>query len=814
MKSFHLQLRWLRRCSLLFASTFALLGSLVAPPAVAAASDYTVSQEIFNDNFSRTVKTGLGTSSSGMTYTTSGTASVSVENAARVSLRPGQNSISSLPKLSALDARGEVDLTLSALPNSGNGTSTTLGLRASSNSAYTATIRITKAGSIAVKIERTIGGATATLVADKVIAKGAAKSTYRFAFQVTGTNPVELAARAYTANSTAPEWQAKVADASASRLSTAGYPQLKSYQSSSSPAAVATYDNLTFARVTKTTTPTAPIDDTPPISSPTEGGSSVGSTAVGKANYSVPSGAIYVAAKGTNGGAGTLANPYGSLATALTKASNGSTIVMRRGTYHESVEVPFYKALTIQNYPNEEVWLDGASVVSGWKQSGSTWYTDWNYNFNHTVSFTKGQDETSWWVNSKHPMAGYPDQVWVNGTPLTQVGSASSVAAGKFFIDRSAKRLVIGTNPSGQTVEASTLQKALTVHGAGTTLRGFGVRRYAPTVNQMGAVSLEVANIEAENLIVSDNATIGLVTWGKNLTLNRISLLRNGLMGAMISSTNTLMTNSDISFNNTEFFNEKPVAGGIKVGQMSHATFKNNLFEGNHVSNGLWFDTSSYDITVAGNTFLNNGYDGLEVEITDTAKVVGNYAIGNASSGIRLFDTSHAEVWNNTVTGNRGYAIQLMQDYRRSGKTPVTFLMSAVNFRNNVVSFQSGTGCPLLFQDTTSTYTGAQLGVKFDSNVYYRASSSATTNFACWPIGSPGIKGYKSLAEFQEATGNDRKSKDFTGTSILDANYKLTPAARSATASLAAPVDSATAKLLSVSSSWQGVGAQGPVLHR
>lgn len=813
MTSPNTALRWSQRFLLLPILAIAIVTSLLAVslPANSEPADYEVDRSLFNDEFSRTVNNGLGTSTSGAQYATvnNGAEVAVLSGTAKISMDPGEGVVNSVSAITTADARAAVDVTIASLPTAGNGTSSTLALRATPTSSYAATMRITKSGSIAIKIERSVNRSTTTLLADQVVGKGAANTAYRFVFQVTGTNPVELAASAYPATGAAPPWQAKVNDDSTSRVTAAGYPQLNSYQSTVSSAATVFYDNLSVTSVAKTKQSDPPAAE-PPISS-----SAVGSVPVGKANYPIPSGAIYVAPKGDSSGVGTLASPYGSLATALSKAGSGATIILRAGTYHESVEVPFNKALTIQNYPKEAVWLDGASPVSGWTRSGNSWYASgWNYKFDHSVSFTKGKDETSWWVNPSYPMAGYPDQVWINGTPLTQVGSAAQVTVGKFFVDQPNKRLVIGTDPSGKTVEASTLQKAITTHGAGTTLRGFGVKRYATTMSQMGAVSLEVANLTAENLIISDNATIGLVTWGNGLTINQVSLLRNGLMGGMMSSNNTEVTNSDMSFNNTELFNEKPVAGGVKVGQMSHAAFKNNLFEGNRGSNGLWFDSSSYDISVVGNTFIDNGLDGLEVELTDTARVLNNHAIGNASAGIRLFDTSHAEVWNNTVVGNRRYAIRLMQDSRRSGTKPVTFLTSSVNVRNNVVSFYSGNGCPLLLEDTTSTYTGAQLGVSFDSNAYYRASNSSTTNFACWAIGSAGIGSYKSLTAFQTATGNDKKSKDFTGTSILDANYRLTSSAVSATATVPAAVDSTTARLLGVSTGWRGLGAQEGPLSR
>src|SRR5690606_35198389 len=94
-------------------------------------------------------------------------------------------------------------------------------------------------------------------------------------------------------------------------------------------------------------------------------------------------------------------------------------------------------------------------------------------------------------VNASYPMAAHPDQIWVGGTALKQVGSRSQVTAGTFYHDRPGNRLYIGTNPSGKEVRVADLVQAMRVRGDGSTIRGIGIRRYAPSVPDMGAVTIE-----------------------------------------------------------------------------------------------------------------------------------------------------------------------------------------------------------------------------------------------------------------------------------------------------------------------------------
>ena len=93
-------------------------------------------------------------------------------------------------------------------------------------------------------------------------------------------------------------------------------------------------------------------------------GSAIGGagTTVGAAHYPVPSGAIIVSPSGNDAAAGTTSAPLRTLAHAVASAPSGATIVLRAGSYHESVVIPPGKRLTIQAWPGEPVWLDGSST--------------------------------------------------------------------------------------------------------------------------------------------------------------------------------------------------------------------------------------------------------------------------------------------------------------------------------------------------------------------------------------------------------------------------------------------------------------------
>ena len=116
---------------------------------------------------------------------------------------------------------------------------------------------------------------------------------------------------------------------------------------------------------------------------------------------------------------------------ALVVAPSSGTIVLRGGAYNEQVAV--YKTVTIQNYPGEEVWLDGSTAVKGWVKDGTRWRHDgWTTRFDHSPTYTKGAPDLTikdWqFVNTTTaPMAAHPDQLWINGGRQKQAASLSAL---------------------------------------------------------------------------------------------------------------------------------------------------------------------------------------------------------------------------------------------------------------------------------------------------------------------------------------------------------------------------------------------------
>jgi hypothetical protein len=388
-----------------------------------------------------------------------------------------------------------------------------------------------------------------------------------------------------------------------------------------------------------------------------------GSLPVGTASYPIPSGAIFMSPNGNNANAGTIAAPVRTLATALSKVPTGGAVVMRAGTYHDSAVAS--RTVTIQNYPHEAVWLDGSVIVTGWTASGTTWVkAGWTKEFSSMM----GGDATlkARFVDSSFPMAADPDEVFVAGAQLKQVGSAQQVTAGTFYIDDAGDRIVIGTDPTGKQVRASDLPQALRLNGDNSIVRGIGIRAYANGYEVKGAVDVRGTGGQVENVTINDVATIGLSLSGAKKLVSQVTVRRAGMLGIGGNLTdNSVIQNSIATDNDSEGFKPEPVSGGMKFTSARTITVRNNETNANGRGTGVWMDVSSLDITMVNNTANDNRKYGLEAEISARGIFANNLTWNNKEAGIILFDAGGFQVFNNEIGGSNWHGLKLAQDQRR-----------------------------------------------------------------------------------------------------------------------------------------------------
>ncbi|MFT3832399.1 MAG: right-handed parallel beta-helix repeat-containing protein [Micropruina sp.] len=532
-----------------------------------------------------------------------------------------------------------------------------------------------------------------------------------------------------------------------------------------------------------------------------------GALAPGDSFYSAPTGATYVSAAGNDADAGTAAAPVRTIGRGLALAPAGGTVVVRGGTYRETLTIS--KRVTLQAYPREAVWLDGSTDIDGWSADGDNWRKDdWTTRFDHSPTYTQGvpdNTEPGWrFVNdSAYPMAAHPDQVFINGMPLAQVKSRSLLAKDTFYLDEATSRLYLGTNPNGQMIAASTRHKALSIRAEDVTIRGIGIRRYSPSVFHMGAVTVEGPGATLENVTITDSATTGLSVLRENATLRQVTVSGAGMLGIHARFADHIAFERVLATkNNDEHFNAAPNAGGVKVGHTRGVQVVGSEFADNYAY-GFWEDMSVYDSVFRLNRFSGNATTGLFLEISAKAIVGDNTFVDNAEFGVEVNNTSDVKIWNNTFVGG-GRAINLVQDTRRNvnrddqavdprqpwPNRDMPWTLGPVEVANNVIANPSGVGnCLLCVEDYSRKHTAKQMQVTANGNVYGRATRHQTRWLTVWSRGTivdPEV--FTTLSAFTSATGQEDRGREYVGASITDDDLNLTSAVKSESDAIALPL--------------------------
>ncbi|TXK17736.1 right-handed parallel beta-helix repeat-containing protein [Homoserinibacter sp. GY 40078] len=517
--------------------------------------------------------------------------------------------------------------------------------------------------------------------------------------------------------------------------------------------------------------------------------------------------AIYVDPEAPDGGDGNIARPVPSVKAALDRVNAGPReIVLRAGVYREEVFIGRSKTVTIRAYPGEEVWFDGTDPLGGWSADGEVWSAAWDKEFSSSPTYQGGEDSTeeNWqFVDPEHPFAAYPEQVWFDGVALEQV-APDAVKPGTFALAADGSHILIGEDPDGHEVLASTRQRAFQVRSDDSVLRGFGVRRYAPSVALLGSVVLEGNRDVVDGLVIEDSSTSGLFVTGTGSTVRDTTLRRGGLIGATANFADDL-TLQGLLFeqNNAELFNQAPVSGGFKISRSRHLTILDSVFLQNQ-GPGIWLDQSVFDTTIARTDVLGNAGHGVFAEISDQVRLVDLLIAGNGRIGLKINDTSNVAVWRSTIIGN-GLGVSILQDTRRASdpsipghdeRRPIpdpgmTWVVSGVEIVDSVIGELTGSerdqgsqaAVPLWVQDYSSEFDAEAMGVELRGSVLYQNDPDAP--LAYWQSTPTTVDSFFDLEDWWTVTDHvDVAAVDETP---IGADHRLTDAAREASPEQSTP---------------------------
>ncbi len=469
--------------------------------------------------------------------------------------------------------------------------------------------------------------------------------------------------------------------------------------------------------------------------------------------YPVPPDAYFVAASGSDSAPGTEVAPFETVGHAIDVAPPNSTIVIRGGTYREP-ESEFFKPLTLQPYPHEQVWLKGSLVVTGWVADGPRWRKDgWTVEFDQDT-YPPGATQPGF------PHAGKPDMVFVDGDPLAQVGSVGEVGPGEFFADYGANRLYIGSDPTGRLVEAAAHPRALRANtgAAGTVIRGLGVMHYGGGRFE-GALQCDNSATLFENNTVAWNAGKGTAIYNSTDAVVRgNTFLYNGQMGLAAWRADGLVVEYNrFAGNNQEQFirgGDVAEAAGSKLTEIELLVVRDNIFEEN-LATGLWLDVSILDATVVGNVARNNSRSGLFFEISSAAVIASNVCTGNGT-GILVSNAADVDVYNNTLVGNAEH-LSVIDDSRVNGDPVITYVTDDVVIKNNILSDGDGGQEAFVFArdyNSSPIKDADDMIESIDHNAYHRSDAAVPASLFEWWRGTTRLL-FSDLDAFRQSTGEE-----------------------------------------------------------
>ncbi|MGK9146008.1 right-handed parallel beta-helix repeat-containing protein [Plantibacter flavus] len=796
---------------------------------VAASAPWRAGADLAADTFDRTDQPGWGVPDLGGPYRLSGASAFSLAaGTGIVSLEAAGTAAEAAFTGTVLDdGLLSASFTPTTIPATGSGLRIGLVARSSEGFAYRAVAKIAPSGRIDLTADRVDGtpdAVTALGTFEGAITTDAGTRT-TLQFRVTGTGPVSLDARVWTGSSAqAPEWRTLAQDGSPERLQAAGGAALWAYASASGGPAALAVSSLSARPVERSVLPGTEQDDavTPPLDP-----DAAGALPVADFGYPTPAGARFVdRASGDDTGDGSRLHPFSTISDAIVATPTGGTIIVSAGVYRETLVVPPEKRLTIQNAVGQEVWLDGSRPVTGFREAtDGTWVRDgWSTHFDDSPSYARGKPDSTepgWsFVDPAHPMAAHPDQVWVDVRALSQVASTQSPGEGEFAVDETRDRLILGSDPSSATVEASVLVRAVTIQSSGSVFRGINARRFAPSVPDMGAVRVDrgATDVTIQNIVVSESATTGVSVGAQRAVLDRVTSTHNGMLGVhAVYADGFIGSRLRVEGNNTEHFNAAPVAGGLKLTRSRDVTVSGGTFSGNE-GNGLWFDEAVVGVEVLGNRVAHNTKHGVMFELSTDILAAGNTVTGNDDAGIKAFSSDRVRLWNNTVLDNWMDIVlsidgRVATDPDAVGRDPrqafpdptLSWAMTDVLVANTVVGEpRQGTGCVVCVTDARSDGR-TELGVRLAGNLYQRADRSAPKSLIVWP-GRAAKEQYADLAEFESARRQPGAGVEVDGRLPVDAHGRLSTAVQRELAPDQVPIPGDLRSLLGLAPGQTGAG--------
>ena len=438
----------------------------------------------------------------------------------------------------------------------------------------------------------------------------------------------------------------------------------------------------------------------------------------------------------SDAGTGTSAAPFCTISAAAKKAVNAGDVVhVLPGTYREQVTVAGSGTAVspisfLGSTDAVVVGTQSLSDAAGWTPTG-----------------------TQAWSRPYAPPSS-PRQVLVDGSPLTQAGSATTTTSGSWFYDTTAKVLYVdlgGGNPAtGHQVEAGAQSYGFNVSGrSNVVVQGFttqGPNFAGVHVGSSSAVTVDqvTSTGAGTNGILVDAGSTGVTVSGATVS----GALSSGIrLNGATANTVTGSTSHDNGLDGIQLTG----AGSNTI--TGNVTYANVSVSPSATGVGIDVNGTSPNAVVTGNVSHDNQDSGFQVyNGSSNALVARNISYRNGDHGFDTLGATGARYLNNTSYGNNRDGISV------EGSSTGATLANNLLIDNGVNSNEFD-----LFVDASS-----MSGFSADYDVVYNHSAQG-------PVKANSTT-YATLAAFQAATGLEPHGASYAPGFVNagNANFALT----------------------------------------
>ncbi|HZZ50055.1 MAG TPA: right-handed parallel beta-helix repeat-containing protein, partial [Pseudonocardia sp.] len=324
--------------------------------------------------------------------------------------------------------------------------------------------------------------------------------------------------------------------------------------------------------------------------------------------------------------------------------------------------------------------LSGSVVISGWQRDQNAWSSAGSRDpFGHVggircVKGTTTCDETQ--------------DVFLDKQRLRRVERRAEVTVGTVYIDRQTNMITIGDDPRSHLLEQAVAFGLVRGDAGDVTIANL-VLEEAANPAQAGAIEsrkLQAGYPAGSGWRILDNEVrlnhgVGL-GFADGAVVSGNIVHHQGQLGVSSTGRGSILTNNEISFNNTAGYSMEWESGGLKSWRAESTTMTHNYVHDNF-GPGLWTDGGNAGMAIEYNKVADNWAGGIEYELSYDAIIGHNEITGNGrrhkgwawDAGIEVASSGGAgriEVCDNVLTGNAN-GITLIDSRGRSMERPTPY---------------------------------------------------------------------------------------------------------------------------------------------